>query len=201
MCRRQNALNAVSAAAQTGVVTDDFAERLRAHLAPEAMREALVRAGALLTGYELMKDSILRRPKEFLADAWKSDGSPEASATYLSDVRALDRNEFLACVKWLQGLDAFTAEHVASIERIREHRGDVAHELARLLIDPDAEVRVDLLLELRECMVALDRFWGEIEIGINSDLDGRDVKPEDVKSGSRLLISYLLQVCGLEPST
>ena len=66
-------------------------------------------------------------------------------------------------------MGALTAKQVESLEAVRAHRGEVAHELARLLVDPDADVDVNMLAQLRGIMHSLDRFWGAIEVDINPD--------------------------------
>lgn len=179
------------------VVDDGFEERLRAKLAPEAVGQALIQAGALLTGYELVKASILEGVRGFFTFGFTAAG-PTVDPCYERKVLSLfPGNTFRASVAWLVEMNALQSEHVQSLERIRAHRGEVAHELTRLLIDPDARVDAELLHDLRGCMRALDRFWGSIEVDINPDFDGVDVDCEGIRSGSGLLMDYLLDLSGI----
>lgn len=181
-------------------VDEVWADRLRAKMAPEAMGTAMVRAGAILTGYELLKSSILEKPRSFLANEWDSMGQPLVGREYRSKVLTGGRNAWVGSCAWLVEAGALTQEQVEALDRIRAHRGDVAHDLARLLVDPDADVEVGMLVELRSIMRSLDRFWGAIEVDINPDFDGQrdDIDYDDIQSGSGLLLDYLCNLAGLE---
>ena len=172
--------------------------RLQAKLAPEAVGAALIRAGALLTGYELVKSSVIDGVRSFYTMGFDEAGLKLAD-DYRLNVTALDPKSALrASVAWLVVSGALTPAQADTLDRVRAHRGEVTHELARLLVDVDAEVDLTLLHELQGLMHALDLFWGGIEIDINQDLDGRDIDPSEVHSGSRLLLDYLCDLCGLD---
>ncbi|QXU52162.1 hypothetical protein [Rhodococcus sp. LW-XY12] len=176
---------------------DDLRARTEDKLSPESVTQSLIQAGALLTGYELVKSSILDGVRDFFIIGFDEAGmtiSPE-----YQKVLALEpKNKFRASVAWLIEMEALKPEHAETLERIRDHRGEVAHELARLLIDPDAGVDVSLLKDLRDCMHALDRFWGSIEVDINPDFDGTEVDLDAIRSGSGLLLDYLCDLSGLD---
>jgi hypothetical protein len=178
-------------------MNDGYEERLQAKLAPEAVGHALIQAGALLTGYELVKSSIVDGVRGFFTFGFTETG-PTIGPDYERKVLALaPGNKFRASVAWLVEMDALQQEHVQALERIRTHRGEVAHELARLLVDPDASVDAGLLQDLRSCMRALDRFWGSIEVDINPDLASEDIDLGGIRSGSGLLLDYLLDLSGI----
>ena len=182
-------------------VDETETDRLTAKLAPESVGAALIRAGALLTGYELVKSSILDGVRGFFTFGYSESG-PTVDPDYTTKVLPLaPGNVFRASVAWLLANGTFDQHHVDALERIRAHRGDVAHELARLLVDVEADVSAGLLCELRDCMRALDRFWGGIEVDIDPDIDGAEVDYDGIRSGSGLLLDYLVSLCGLDGST
>ena len=176
-------------------------ERLEAKLAPETMGGALIRAGAILAAYELVKSTILDGPLGFLAFNWDENGNPVPDASYETEVLARGSNKWNGSCAWLVHMRAITDEQVADLEDIRDHRGEVAHELARLLVDPDAEVRLDMLVQLRDIMRSLDRFFGSITVDINADHDDGDVDYDAIRSGSGLVIDYLSNLAGLDDAT
>lgn len=179
-------------------VDETVTDRLAAKLAPEVMGAALIRAGALLTGYELVKSSILDGVRGFFTFGFTEAG-PTVDPDYADKVLSLvPGNAFRASVAWLVANGALELRHVDSLERIRAHRGEVAHELARLLVDVETEVSTILLLELRDCMHALDRFWGGIEVDIDPDIDAADIDYDGIRSGSGLLVDYLVSLCGAD---
>jgi len=176
-------------------------ERLQAKLAPATMGAALIRAGAILAAYELVKSSILEGPASFFTFNWVN-GKPIPDEAYSTEVLARGQYKWSGSCAWLVYMGALTEEHVQALEEIRDHRGQMAHELTRLLVDPDAEVRLDMLVLLRDIMHSLDRFWGSIEVDINPDItDHKSINLDGIRSGSGLVVDYLSNLAGLEDTT
>jgi len=169
----------------------DYRERLNRQLSPEIMSLTLVRAGALLTGYELIKTSIVDDVRNFFTVGFDDAVS---AARYHAEVDGLGAHPVERSIRWLVNNEALTEKHAETLEQIRTHRNKIAHELVHQLIDPDADPRPSLLLELGEIFVALDRFWGPIHIDTNPDFDGQDVGPEGFFSGPRMVYGLLLGV-------
>lgn len=181
------------------MVHDAYADRLQDKIQPENVVVALVRAGALLTGYELVKTAIIDEVNGFFLQGFDEDGLIY-SKDYEKSVLTLGRNAFDASVNWLIQMDAITQDQADALEAIRSHRHEIAHELARFIVDPDADVSVDRLAELQGIMRSLDRFWGGINVDTNPDFDGIDVDRDNIVSGSGALLTYLLQIAGVEAS-
>ncbi|BAJ73211.1 helicase subunit of the DNA excision repair complex [Microbacterium testaceum StLB037] len=181
------------------MVDDAYAKRLHDKIQPDNVVAALVRAGALLTGYELVKTAIVDEVKGFFLQGSSEDGLIY-SEHYEQSVLTLGRNVFDASVNWLIQIDALTQKQVDALEAIRSHRHEIAHELARFIVDPDADVSVDRLAELQEIMRSLDRFWGGVNVDTNPDFDGVDLDRDHIVSGSGALLTYLLQIAGVEAS-
>ena len=182
------------------VADDEFAERLKLKLAPETVGVALIRAGAFLTGYELVKASILEGVRDFFLTGFDVHEGKTYSQSYQLKVLPLGKNPFDASLAWLVQNDALTAAQAAALDSSREHRHEVAHELARFLVDVDADVDVERLRTLHGIMRSLDRFWGSIEVDIDPDFDGVEVDRDHIRSGSGALFEYLMQVAGLGES-
>jgi hypothetical protein len=113
---------------------------------------------------------------------------------------ALGKNRFEGSLAWLVKMEALTQAQADSLTDIREHRHEIAHELARLLVDPDAEVSADKLGDLYGISRSLDRLWGEYEVNIDSDFDCVDVDYDGVRSGTGALLEYLAQLAGVDVS-
>ena len=179
------------------MLDDAYAKRLQDKIQPENVATALVRAGAFLTGYELVKTAIVDEVKGFFVQGFDQDRLIP-SKDYERKVLPLGRNVFEASVNWLVQMEALTQGQADSLDSIRSHRHELAHELARFIVDPDADVSVDRLTELQGFMRSLDRFWGGINVDTDPDFAGVDVDRDDIVSGSGALLTYLLQIAGVE---
>lgn len=92
-----------------------------------------------------------------------------------------------------------TPEQVKALDAIYEHRHEVPHELPKLVIDPDSEVKTDLLLSAADCIRSLGVFWGRFTVDADPQWDGKQVADKDVQSGTYLLMYHLLMIVGLNP--
>ncbi len=177
---------------------DEFKKKLEAKLAPESVGLTLVRAGCFLSAYELIKTEIVDNVHEFYLTGMDQGQLQYDEGRYQVEVRQLDpKNIFRASCTWLVHHDALTTEQVAVFEDIRQHRNQIAHELPYLLINPDMDVRIDLLLAAIECVRALGIFWASIEIATDPIWAERDIDYDGIKSGPYLLLEYLASLVGI----
>lgn len=175
---------------------------IAAKLAPESVGLTLVRAGCFLSAYELIKSEVVGNVHEFYLSGLDQGKLQYDEVRYQSEVRQLDpKSVFRASCTWLVQRDALTAEQVGILEEIRQHRNQIPHELPNLLINPDMDVRVDLLLSAIECVRTLGIFWASIEVATDPIWVDRDIDYEGIKSGSYLLLEYLASIAGLDDNT
>ncbi|WP_131767015.1 hypothetical protein [Candidatus Protofrankia californiensis] len=171
-------------------------ERLRQKLAPETVGTTLIRAGCFLSAYELIKSEIVDKVRGFFWCGFKDLYDEEH---YQRDVLSRNpKSRYRASCGWLVEMDALTSGQVKQLEAIHQHRQEIAHELPKLLIDPDFEVKTDLLVAALGCLRSLGIFWGSIDVDTDPDFDGVDVDYNEIKSGSFLLMEYLVALCGID---
>lgn len=174
------------------------ADRLSAKLAPESIATTLIHAGLFLTAYELIKPQIIESVREFFWRGMKDGKMLYDESAYARSVLALNPgSKYLASCAWLVSMDALTNDQVAALGEIQKHRHEIAHELPKLLVDPDFEVRTDLLAAAVECVRCLGAFWGSIEADANPDFDGQEIDYDSIKSGPYLLMEYLASIAGV----
>jgi hypothetical protein len=188
------------ACCHTRRVDDDYEARLNAKLSPDSVRQALVQVGALLCAYELLKLQIVDAVHD---EYWRGNTKDDGTKIYLDDryqaeVLARDpKSRYKASVAWLVEAGALSFDQAGVLGAIRDYRNEVAHELPRILIDPDYEIRTEVLLAAASCLRSLGVFWGRDAMAIDPRWDGVDVKDEDIWGGPDLLMSDLLRIAGL----
>jgi hypothetical protein len=177
---------------------EDYSARLQAKLAPESISLALIRAGCFLSAYELIRGEVVEKVHGFFFRGFDETGFLYDEIAYSRDVLAREpRSKYRASCAWLVEMGALTPEQVQVIEDVHAHRQEIAHELPKLLLDPTFEVRADLLLSAVECVRCLGVFWGSIEVDILPSDERGEVDYEGIKSGSFLLMEYLVAIAGL----
>jgi hypothetical protein len=179
---------------------DDYEARLNAKLAPDSMKQTLIRAGAFLSAYELIKLQVIDGVHD---EYWRDirDGKKVyRDAEYQREVLALDpASRFRASCAWLVDRGALTQDQASVLGAVRDHRNEIAHELPKILIDPDFEVNTSFLLAAAVCLRSLGIYWGRMAMAIDPKWDGADVADKDIWGGPDLLMSSLLEIAGLIP--
>jgi hypothetical protein len=180
---------------------DDYEARLNAKLAPDSMKQTLIRAGAFLSAYELIKLQVIDGVHDFYWHGEMRAGRKVYDdVRYQAEVTARDKNPFRASCAWLIECGAITQQQAHVLKEVYEHRHEVAHELPRIVIDPDVDVRTDLLLAAAGCLRSLGIFWGRMTVDADPQWDGVDVSDDDIWGGPDLLMGSLLEIAGLVPS-
>jgi hypothetical protein len=156
---------------------------------PEELKTNLARASAFLAAYELLKSSIVNKPRGFFI----------LHHTYKTEVVSLKRKDrFRASCLWFLKLGAISEQDLRVIEDIRHHRNEIAHELPKYLMDAEYEVNMQLLESIAYLLGKVDRRWiREIEIPTNPDFDGKEpenIPDHEINSGSMLAIDLILKI-------
>jgi hypothetical protein len=167
-------------------------------LQPAVIRSNLVRAGLFLAAWELLKSEVQAKVKDFFLEGFDQKGWIY-SASYDTEVVARHKSRFEGSLLWLVEETALSEEQAARIRKLRDHRNEVAHELPKMLLEPGCDVDIALIREIHELIGALGRFWGRIELDINPDFAGREIKDEDVRSGVLVLMTHLVEVVEATP--
>jgi hypothetical protein len=184
-----------------GDTTDDYADRLRVKLAPESIKQTLVRAGAFLSAYEPIRLQVVDGVQDFYWSGKEENGKKFLYHDYETEVRARDKNLYRASVSWLVGSEAITRDQAESLEKIHKHRHEIAHELPRILIYPDWDIDASLLIDAALVLRSLDVFWGRMSMDIDPQWDGAEVADKDIWGGSSMLMGSLIEVAGLLPES
>jgi hypothetical protein len=124
---------------------------------PEVLRNNLIVASLFLAAYEMLQASVIDRIFGFFSEDFR-DGKWIASRSYQTECLALDKSPFRASLLWLKHMSAIDDSDIDLVDRIREHRNELAHEMVKFLGTPDAEVNVQLLAGICELVSKIERW-------------------------------------------
>lgn len=131
---------------------EELVAKLSEKLHPDAIRSNLVRAGLFLAGWEMLKSEITKQVRLFygatVKGSWGNysfvpdDEDPISRQRYAEEVLALDTGKkkgkiFRASLRWLVESEALTETQPARVQEMERHRNEVAHELMKVVVDPD----------------------------------------------------------------
>lgn len=165
----------------------DLAERLA------ESKSLLAAAGLYVVAYELVKTHVVDQVRSFFSFEWTAEDGWIADETYATRVRSRSKHELDACLDWLVEAEAITEGGRQSIARLRKSRNEVAHKLWTFLVDPAFDLDPQPLLDTREVLRDLGRFFGRIEVEADPQWEGVDVDFDSIQSGVSVVYEHFLE--------
>ena len=142
-----------------------------------------------MVAYELVKGMIVKPIKNFYANTTFGEGMPFKS--YEEDVCSRHRNEFEACLLYLRDfMEAIDSADVLTIQALRKHRNDLAHDLVGKLADLRIEEHQALFEDVNRTLFKLSNHRTFMEIGADPEFQGVDW--ETVKGHEYLLFEEVI---------
>ena len=147
-------------------------------------------AGFVLVSYELVKGMIVRPIQLFYKNTNFGEQMPFKS--YEKDVLSRSKNEFEACLLYLKDfIEAINDKDFATIQELRKHRNDLAHDLADRLTTLEIGNYHALFKDVRRTLFRLSNYRAYIEIGSDPEFQG--INWETVKGHEYLLYEKIVQ--------
>jgi hypothetical protein len=164
----------------------------------DEIKNNLVRTSFYLLSFELLKNTIVDKIKDFYLT-----GFDEAGYIYSNDYNEKvvnkkingKQNIFLSSLHWLEERAAISADDITEINIIREKRNTVAHQIDKFLCDSDFNIDTDMEKKMFDYIEKIERWWiREVEIPTNPDFDCKDVSDENILPGKIIIYHYIKSI-------
>ena len=160
------------------------------HLDSTQIGRILTYVGFVLVSHELIKSMIVHPIRMFYQDIEFGEGLPFKS--YEEDVLSRNGNEFEACLLYLRDfMEAIDNKDLDTIQKLRKHRNDLAHNLPERLTTLKIEDFHGLFEDVRHTLFKLSNYRAYIEVG--SDPQLRGVNWETAKGREYLLYEQIVR--------
>jgi hypothetical protein len=175
-----------------------------------ATREVLMLSGFYLLAFEVLKTQIIDGLKDWIV--WHTEPTPERVeslrkafgdevvqgeiaryeeqvARYKAEVGIkLNEREFKGLIpsaNWLKNAGVLTDEDIADLQKIREHRNDLAHKPHNFVWYHDKKVDVSLFTKVISLVDKVSVFWVKQDMSCHpdSEINQREWKDEEILSG------------------
>lgn len=161
------------------------------HLSPEELTRRLTYAGLVLVAFEILKGMIVGPIKSFYANVTFGTGTPFKS--YEEDVKGRARDEFEACLLYLRDfMKALNADDVDTIQDLRRHRNELAHDFTRMLPTLELEQYRPLWHRVDQTLFDLSRYRTYMEIGADPEFKDIDWENDTVKGDEYFLFEHII---------
>lgn len=169
-------------------------ERWEQFLDPEVVRPSLFLATMFITTFEILKDSVVDRIRDFYATGWGQDG-PTSGAEYKTQVLARNKSVVYASLDWLREHQVVDMDDLNIFETLKKTRNQLAHQLFKVVtgqIASDHAAQFQILVDL---LRKIEVWWVvNLEIPINADYDGQEIDESGIIPSAVLSLQMLIEV-------
>jgi hypothetical protein len=172
----------------------DYNEHWECFLDPEVVRPSLFMATMFITVFEILKNSIVDRLRDFYSIGWSEDGNADFPE-YASNVLSRNKSAVYASLNWLQEHEAIDEADLAIFEQLKSTRNLLAHRLFDVVTGQAASTHQEQFTALVELLRKIEVWWVvNVELAINPDYDDQKVDEEGIIPGAILSLQMLLHV-------
>ena len=173
---------------------DDIKLSWERFLNPEILRTNLIIASLFITAFEMLKDSIIERIREFFTDGFNENGWI-VNENYKTKVLSLNKSPLYASLEWLKSMNVIDDADVVEFNKIKDCRNEIAHEIANFIskgpkIDP-----LPLFSKMTDLLHKIEKWWIlNVEIPTNPDFDGQDIDEDGIVPGKIMILRLLADI-------
>jgi hypothetical protein len=163
-------------------------------LNPAVTRPRLIAASVYITAFEVLKDAVVSRLRNFYWTGFDEHGEI-IDSSYTTKVLSRNRSPVYASLDWLKESGAIAEDDMQAFERAKECRNRLAHGLLEVVasagLPEDFEVRFEEMVAL---LNKIETWWlKEVEIPTSLEPPHEGADP-DVVPGSLLALQVLCHV-------
>jgi hypothetical protein len=163
-------------------------------LNPANLRSNLIVASIFLAAFELLKQSIVERIRDFYCLGFDSGGL-KIDPKYESDVLAKNRSPVYASLAWLKESGAIGDTDIAAFDAIRQTRNEIAHQITQVLTEGLKADYVARFQEMVSLLAKIEKWWiVNVEIPTNPDFDGKEIDEDGIVPGPVITLRLLLDI-------
>lgn len=169
-------------------------DRWERFLDPDLLRPSLFLATMFITTFEILKDSVVDRIRNFYIDGLDEAGQI-VGLEYQTEVLSKNKSVLYASISWLREHEVIDDYDLETFEQLKKTRNQLAHQLFAIVtgqVESAHEAQFAVLVAL---LRKIEVWWVvNFEIAINPDYDGQDVDEEGIVPGAVLSLQMLIQV-------
>jgi hypothetical protein len=159
-------------------------------LNPETLRPRLITVSVYIAAFELLKSAIIDRIKDF-----HTFGSGRIDPEYQSEVLPKHRSPLYASLEWLKEMHAIDDTDIATYERVKNLRNELAHALTGMLLRELPAELAERFAEMVSLLNKIECWWIiNVDMSVNPEFDGKEADAENVIPGPVMGLQLLLNI-------
>ncbi len=172
----------------------DHNEHWERFLDPEVVRPSLFMATMFITAFEILKNSIVDRIRDFYSIGWSEEDNT-VSPEYANNVLSRNKSVVYASLNWLIEQQAIDESDLATFEQLKRTRNLLAHRLFDIVTGHAESLHQEQFNTLVELLRKIEVWWVvNVELATNPDYDDQEIDEAGIVSGAILSLQMLLHV-------
>jgi len=171
-----------------------YEDRWERFLDPDVVRPSLFMATMFITTFEILKNSIVDRIRDFYSIGWSGEGS-SVSPEYKAKVLSRDKSPVYASLNWLHENQVINDYDLEIFEQLKSTRNLVAHQLFNIVTGQAESNHTEQFQVLVELLRKIEVWWVvNVELATDPDYADAKVDEEGIVPGAILSLQMLLEV-------
>ena len=171
-------------------------EQWERFLDPDVVKPSLFMATMFITTFEILKNSIVDRIRDFYSIGWSEEAST-VSTEYESKVLARNKSAVYASLNWLLEQQAISEEDLKTFDLLKKTRNLLAHQLFAVVTGQAESNHTEQFIVLVELLRKIEVWWVvNVEIPTNPDYSDAEIDETGIVPGAILSLQMLLEVAG-----
>jgi hypothetical protein len=171
-------------------------EQWERFLDPDVVRPSLFMATMFITTFEILKNSIVDRIRDFYSIGWSEEGS-SVSPKYKEKVLSRNKNPVYASLSWLHENQVINDDDLDNFEQLKSTRNLVAHQLFDIVTGQAESKHTEQFQVLVGLLRKIEVWWVvNIELVTDPDYSDAEIDEEAIVPGAILSLQMLLEVVG-----
>jgi len=163
-------------------------------LNPEMLRTNLIVASLFITSFEMLKDSIIGRIKNFFINGFNDDGWI-ISDEYKTKVLALNKSPLYASLEWLKNNDVIDDHDIQRFNDIKKCRNEISHEIDKFISEGIKNDPLPLFGQMTDLLYKIEKWWIlNVEIPTNPDFDNQEIDEQGIMPGKIITLRLLSDI-------
>jgi hypothetical protein len=170
------------------------ADRWERFLDPDVVRPSLFMATMFITTFEILKDSIVDRIRDFYTHGWDQTG-PTIGPEYQAEVLSRNKSVVYASLDWLLEHDAIDEADLKTFESLKKIRNLLAHQLFNVVTGQVESEHTSQFQVLVALLRKIEVWWVvNVEIPTNPDYADEEIDHAGIVPGAILSLQMLIEV-------
>lgn len=151
-------------------------------------------ATMFITAFEILKNSIVDRIRDFYSNEWSEKGSVE-SLEYKTDVLSRHKSLVYASLTWLHESQAINDDDLVIFDQLKATRNLLAHRLFDVVTGETKSQHLEQFQVLVALLRKIEVWWVvNVEIATNPDCANAEIDEDGIVPGAMLSLQILMEV-------